>query len=399
MKHVIGYYDSGNPIYIFKNNDGVALYKKHNLKNYDIFLLNNKNKYVKKTFWDVLKIAGISKIQYNSIIFNPEKSDLKSFNLWSGFNSIPIKNLKLIKPILHHINYVWASNKKERYNYIINWLANIIQKPWEKNGTVLVFIGAQGCGKNILCNFLMRDLIGKKYSATIKNLDKITSRFNSILEHKILITLDEVSNIEKNYHKTFDNLKNLITENRQQIERKGLDPITIDDFCNFIMLSNNYYPVKVEGMDRRYCIFDCSDRYVNNEKYFISLKESLNQNAANAFHHFLKSVDVSNLSDIPVTKIKEELIKRSIPSTLLFFKKICKKYDNKYLKSSEIWNKYCNYCNENYIKQIKKRTLMINISRYVKKKQIRENGKKAYFYICNYKNFKEKVKKIDYYIL
>jgi putative DNA primase/helicase len=340
-------------------------------------------------------------IQYDDIEFDPEKTELNAFNLWSGFKSQPIQNINLIRPILHHIREIWANGITERYNYIINWLANIIQKPWEKNGTVLVFIGAQGCGKNILCNFLMNDLIGKRYSTTIKNLNKITQRFNSLLEHKILITLDEVSNIEKNYHKTFDLLKNLITENTQQLERKGLDPITIDDYCNYIMLSNNYYPVKVEGMDRRYAIFNCSGRYVSNTDYFIKLKESFTDKVANAFHDFLIKFDISkyDLSTIPQSKIKKELIKRSIPDELLFIKNLCKTHNNIKLSSNKIWNFYITYCENLHINIKKRRIIMLIISRYLEKKQERIDGKRHTFYQIDLTIFKEKVLEINHYKL
>jgi hypothetical protein len=398
IRQVMGYYDSGNPIYIFKNKNGVALYKKHNLKNYPIFLLDD-NKYKKQSFWSILQLNKNNDIQYDDIIFNPEKTESNTFNLWSGFKSQPRQNINLIKPILHHIKEIWANGITERYNYIINWLANIIQKPYEKNGTVLVFIGPQGCGKNILCNFLMHDLIGKRYSTTIKNLNKITQRFNSLLEHKLLITLDEVSNIEKNYHKTFDLLKNLITENTQQLERKGLDPITINDYCNYIMLSNNYYPVKVEGMDRRYCIFDCSGRYVSNTDYFIKLKKSFNQKTADAFHDFLLKFDITKfeLSIIPKSKIKDELVKKSIPDIIYFLKNLCKKHNKKTFSPQILWEKYQNYCINNMINIKKKNSFLIIISRYLKKDRLYIDKKRIRIYICDYEYFKKQVLLINHY--
>jgi hypothetical protein len=397
IQQVMGYYDKGISTYIFKNKNEIFLSKTHNLKNYKIFL--NDKKY---SFWDIVNINNITSIQYDDIQFYPGKiEDRNIFNLWSGFKSTPLKNNDLIKPILHHIRYVWANNIEERFKYIIKWLANIIQIPDKKNGVVLVFIGNQGCGKNILCNFLMKDLIGKKYTATIKDLKKVSGKFNSILEHKLLITLDEVSNIEKNYHRTFDKLKNLITEDTQQIERKGIDPITIDDYCNYIMLSNNYYPVKVEGMDRRYCIFECSNKYIGNTNYFKKLNESFNQKTADAFMYFLTKIDISNfnLQEIPHSNLRSELMNRSIPEEVIFLKELIDKDINREVSIEFIWSEYVNYCNESFIKPKKKRSFFMIISRYIKNKRIRRNGKRERFYIMDPIYFKDKVKNIKGFIL
>jgi hypothetical protein len=394
MRQVIGYYDKGTPIYIFKNKEGFHLSKKHNLNSYHLHL--NDKRY---TFLDILQINNITSIQYDAIKFKPEKLSKETFNLWSGFQSNPIKNDALIKPILHHIKHIWANNIPERFNYIINWLAHIIQEPWKKNGTVLVLIGAQGCGKNILCNFLMENLIGEKYCTTINDLNAITKRFNCLLEHKLLITLDEVSNIEKNYHKTFDILKSLITEKTQKIERKGIDPITIDDYCNYIMLSNNYYPVKVEGMDRRYAIFDCSNKYIGNRKYFQDLKNVFTQDVANAFIHFLKNIDITNadLSKIPESKIRNELIQRSIPDTLIFLDEFVKDNNGNKIPSTILWEKYCTYCSDEGCKIKKKRVFFILCSRYIKKTDRRINGKMTRCYNCDLDYFREKVFEINHY--
>jgi hypothetical protein len=396
LREVVGYYDKGLPIFIFKNKEGIFLSKKHNLKNYHIYL--NDKRY---SFWDIIQINNITSIQYNSIKFKPEKMNKNIFNLWSGFKSKPIKNNDLIKPIINHIKYVWANNIKERFQYIINWLAKIIQEPWRKNGTVIVLIGGQGCGKNILCNFLMDNLIGEKYSTTINNLNTITKRFNCLLEHKILITLDEVSNVKNNYHKTFDILKSLITEKTQKIERKGLDPIIIDDFCNYIMLSNNYYPVKVEGMDRRYAIFNCSNKYIKNKDYFQKLKDSFTENTANAFMDYLMNIDISNveLSNIPTSKIREELIERSVPDELVFLHELIENKQGEKISSEIIWDEYCIFCAKEGCKIKKKRIFLLLLNRYMIKKRCRINGIRTRFYTCDLTYFKEKVMEINHYIL
>lgn len=54
-------------------------------------------------------------------------------------------------------------------------------------------------------------------------------------------------------HKSNDKLKSLITQTQQKIERKGLDVQTINNFNNYIFLTNNDWAIKIEASDRRGC--------------------------------------------------------------------------------------------------------------------------------------------------
>jgi hypothetical protein len=395
MRQVMGYFDDGNIRYIFKNKGGYSIKKRHELHKYKIFLCDKPY-----NFYSILELHGLTSIQYDDIKFKPTKiEDPYIFNLWSGFVSKPTRNMDLVKPILKHIKKVWAGNNLESYNYILTWFANILQKPDEKNSTVLVLIGGQGCGKNILTNFISEHVIGEKYCETINDLNRVTHRFNSIIENKIFITLDEISNIEKNYHKTFDILKNIITEDIRIIEKKGFEPKKIHDFCNYIMLSNNFYPVKVEGMDRRYAIFECNNMYVNNKDYFDSFKKKLNKKSGNAFAHFLLNFDINKrkLIDIPDTKIRRDLIYNSIPNKLLFLYNFISNKDTSFILSNDLWKEYQLWCYNSNSNSGTIKSFLMYVSKFLEKHRKRVKNSNLRGFLLNKKLFIKKVKELTGY--
>jgi hypothetical protein len=402
LRSVVGFYNNGNRIiYIFKNSDGIEMAKDRKaLQHYYIRDKNNK----KIRFDNFLMNYGYHKIQFNRIIFRPNYYEEKTFNMFPGFKSEKINNFnkKLIGNILNHIKIVLANNNNDNYYYILNWLSKLVKEPEIKNGVVLVFIGKQGCGKSIFGRFLREMIIGISISAEVADLTKVTGRFNTILQNKLLITLDEVSNVEKNYHRTFDILKNLITEDKRIIEKKGIDPISVDDYCNYIMFSNNYFPVRIEGGDRRYCVLECGDKYIKNKTYFDNLRDDFeNKNIANHFYTFLLSRDIAkvNLEKMPFSKLKLELLERSLPKIIWFIKDIL--VDKEILISkNDLWEKYSNYCIFNNIKRNKsKNSFFKDIKKYIEEKRIRvfDNGKRDRYYKINPDEFKKKVYKYHNY--
>ena len=77
---------------------------------------------------------------YDKLIFTPqhlnETEKKKYFNLFNGFKAekLPIyKDYESIKPILYHIKAVLCNYNEDYYNWLMQYYANIIQNPLNKN--------------------------------------------------------------------------------------------------------------------------------------------------------------------------------------------------------------------------------------------------------------------------
>ena len=85
-----------------------------------------------------------------------------------------------------------------------------------------------GVGKNAITDALCK--LFKNYSGHIENIDGITKNFNSHLTNKLFIYGDEIN---ANAKKVSDKLKQVITRPTQNLEKKGIDSIEIDDYSNY----------------------------------------------------------------------------------------------------------------------------------------------------------------------
>jgi hypothetical protein len=263
----------------------------------------------------------------NFIPFSPlniPKCREKTFNLYTG-NDIKfiddfIVNEDIIKPILNHIK-ILTNNEEKSYNYVIKWLSKIIKTPERKTGVCPVFISDQGAGKTSFFEWFGHNMVGKDWTLTINNNENIFNRFNSELNNKLFTILDEAQ-LDGSYKKKADQLKSLITQLYQRIECKGIDSTIIDDKNNYVILTNNDFPVKVEQSDRRFAVFNVSNEKIGDDIYFKKLNEAFNNEDVQInFYHYLLNLDIKNFNpekEIPETEAKTELKKESAPSPVRF---------------------------------------------------------------------------------
>ena len=68
-----------------------------------------------------------------------------------------------------------------------------------------------------------------------------------------------------------DKIKDSITRKDLLVEHKGIDPVLVKDYCNFIYTTNNVNPVKIDKDDRRFQVMECSSKYKGDTSYFNAL--------------------------------------------------------------------------------------------------------------------------------
>ncbi|KAH7831198.1 putative Poxvirus D5 protein [Monocercomonoides exilis] len=165
------------------------------------------------------------------------------------------QNNEIIKPFLDFTREVIVNDNDELYQYILCWISSIIQNPGEKTKTSLVLKGLQGIGKNVWTNELAELLAGYSCPNVIE-IAELTGQFNSIVEVKMLIVLNELKNVGDDRTANFDALKKIITDSTIRINEKNQPRRTAENVANFIFVTNYTYPVKIEIGDRRYVVCD-----------------------------------------------------------------------------------------------------------------------------------------------
>ncbi len=300
--------------------DGELIEEKFNL----ISILKSIKDEIAFDYFDFIPYSPIQ-IKNNPNLLNEYEN---SFNLFTGFKARYIWDLdgyyneyyKKVIPIFDHIKNIMCGKNERIYNYILDWIAHLFQYPNKKIGIMIVLKSIkQGAGKNIIFDFIRDYVYGEKYCLEINNMEQLTGKFNSLLQNKLLTLADEVGMFGTD-HRNSDKLKNIITQPKQNIEKKGMDSFKINDYNNFIALTNNDWAFKIEAGDRRHICLELSDEKVDNQEYFNKIGECFNNECGNIFYSILLNRDISKWekNNIPMTKMKRELKLNSAPKTILF---------------------------------------------------------------------------------
>lgn len=310
--------------YCYYNGDNISIYSANKIaekfKNKKVSItynqqqiskgaIINNNKQVSKSFYQVWSEDPDMK-EYDEVIFNCNTKKVKpnQFNLFDGFNhfnKLETDEIDL-KPVFDHIKSL-VNDDLEHYEYLISWLAHIVQLPHILPHTTLIFITKEGVGKGFFMDFLS-EVFGQKYTGTVDKLDLVCGNFNSILGGKLLFCIDETDPIDSKNR--IDNIKFLITAKKIVINGKYKDPVKSDNFCRFIFFTNRLFGFPIEEGNRRPVVFTASDRNlkktigdVAHTKYFKKiLKMYGDKRYQNAFLNFLKKYDISKFSPIRFKK-------------------------------------------------------------------------------------------------
>lgn len=232
---------------------------------------------------------------FRKIVMNPkiighyEQSGVWFYNLWKGFSISPQQGC--CEKIMHHIQEVICAGNIDHYNYLINLLANWVQKPEERTVAVLLR-GPQGCGKNIFVDSI-GTLFGKAYGV-YDDVERLLGKFNSDLATKILVFCDEA--LWGGRKGDSGKLKAAITGDFLWLEQKGKDKIELPNFRKFIAASNERFALPLDADDRRWFVLECSGHRISNEKYFIDIKEELDKGGHSALLYTLLHRDISKFN-------------------------------------------------------------------------------------------------------
>lgn len=355
-------------------------------------------------------------LHHNTLQFFPKELDEDICNLWTGMKAKKLKeedyDINRTKIVLDHIKKIWAKDNEKVYEFIIQWISQLLQKPWKKTEIMLVLEGKSGCGKGIIIDLLMEELIGLSHSSITNDMDSITSKFNSIVAHKVLIVIDEAVTLKGEFYKAWNKIKNLVTCLNQWLELKGIDKVSILDFCNYIILTNNAGSFHCENNDRRIGHFKCSDDYAASGKYsakvrreyFDVVSKSIREDSNHLFTFFMNydTKDYNLEENLPESKEKKELKMSRLDNTLGFMKCIITEsndYDEDLLFIEDMSSVSSKKLHENYMIWAEKDENINRGNKYSKIMNCKELGHYLNKYIktdTRSKTSKYKMWKIDH---
>ena len=235
-----------------------------------------------------------NRCEYDQIGYWPEDHDrpAKSYNLWRGWGADAKPGDCSI--IFDHILNVIANGDKDKADYIINWCAHMVQRPWEKPGVALVLKGPKGTGKSLL-TYILEAAVGQQNTLITADGQGLFRPFNWHLANKLLIGAEEA--FFSGNRSLNDKLKHLLTGDRIEVEQKFGQRMSIKSMHRMIITSNHPDVVQLSDDERRFFVCHVSDKKLGDHTYFAPLWRVANgQDKATlaAFLHELKTRDIAN---------------------------------------------------------------------------------------------------------
>lgn len=237
----------------------------------------------------------------NGIVFDPSaRVHREALNLWTGWALQPDSSASC-GLILNHIRDVICDGDESHSRYAIGWLADLVQNPGRKPGVALVLKGGKGAGKDTLAVVLAK-IIGKRHVAHIDQPERLTQKFNGHFSTAILAHVEEA--FWSGDRGKRGSLQALITSPTATLERKGVDPVTVDSFVRLLMTTNEDWAIPATADERRYAVFDVSDSRIGDRAYFEALYREIEGGGPAAFLAYLQGVDLSGfkVQDVPQTR-------------------------------------------------------------------------------------------------
>ncbi len=244
-----------------------------------------------------------SRKSYDGVVFLPGQDIPNYYNLWKGFKVKEKEGDWTL--FLEHIQNVIADGDDAIFQWVIAWMARIIQDPGgERPGTSIVLRGEQGTGKGTFVDYFGK-LFGLHYLA-IAHASQVVGRFNHHLKDKVLVFVDE--GFWAGDKQAEGIIKNLITEPTLTIEQKGKDIVSVKNNVNLIIASNSDWVVPAGPKERRFMVVDVPNHVIQNRTYFRRLREQMEHGGLEAMLFDLKRWDYSDvdLGTIPRTKALSE---------------------------------------------------------------------------------------------
>lgn len=190
------------------------------------------------------------------LVLNPSpdyepKKDV--FNLFQGFAVKPDPDADF-SAFLEFVERVICGGNKDQFEYVMNWLAVMVQRPEQPAGAVIAITGPKGVGKSTFGRYA-KGLVAP-YSKQIIQTEHVTGKFNNQLAGCVCLFLDEA--FWSGDRKATNVLKGMITEDSFECEPKGVDPFTVPNFLHIVMVTNDEWIVPADEQDRRYFLPDIS---------------------------------------------------------------------------------------------------------------------------------------------
>jgi len=139
----------------------------------------------------------------------------------------------------------------------------------------------------------------------------VTGRFNSHFRDCLLLQADE--GVWAGDKAAEGKLKDLITNDYQWVEPKGIDPFRVRNCTRLLVTGNPSWVVPAALEERRFAVYEIGEERLQDREYFGELLDQLDNGGREALLYYLQNFDL-NCVDIGVVPKTESLFEQKLES-------------------------------------------------------------------------------------
>lgn len=261
--------------------------------------------------------------EFSGVCFAPERTARNNYlNLWRGFAVTPLppeqaneRQKKGVQMFLDHAKENVCNGNDTLFNWLIGYFAHLVQRPYERPLTTLVFKGSKGTGKNALID-RVGNLLGCSHYLVAHDGRYLTSNFNGHFDSCLMLVLDEA--FWSGDKAAEGKLKGMTTSEKIIIERKGKEPYMIDNLVRMVVIGNEDWLVPASADERRYAVFELGEGRKQDNHFFQEMKVIIDREGGNRLLlHHLQSFDLSTV-DVNVAPVTSALLDQKTHSLDMF---------------------------------------------------------------------------------
>lgn len=237
---------------------------------------------------------------FDDVTFEPGLDTPRSYNLWTGFAVTPIAGGRHER-LLRHVRENICKGVSERYEYLIKWMARVVQQPRTQSMVAPVLLGERGTGKSVFANFFGSIFTPHWYTAS--DIEQLTGKFNAHLGSCVFVLAEEAFDLRDKRHESV--LKDRITGRVISIERKTVDVVQMPSYVHLMMTSNNERVVPAGDKERRFFVIRVGENHIQDSAYFMEILEDQRCGGLSHLLHYLLSIDLSNYDVTKVPRTEE----------------------------------------------------------------------------------------------
>lgn len=224
-----------------------------------VFSLDAHNQKVTKSAWEVFtESQAIRFPKAARTVFRPELpsgSMIEEEGISYLNTYVPVETPRKEgdpAPFVRHLEKVFPDPTDRRI--LLSYMAACVQYPGVKFQWCPLLQGAEGNGKTLFTRCIAY-AVGDRYThlPNAKELGEGGAKFTTWIQNKLFIGVEEIYVSDR--REVSEALKVFITNDRIEIQGKGVDQVMGDNRANFLMCSNHKDALHVSLDSRRYAIF------------------------------------------------------------------------------------------------------------------------------------------------